>query len=282
MLFLEPAAEPTTYQEPSMNQSLILASGDDAVLTLTLNRPAAMNSFNAEMHAELRACLHTAAHDKAVRCVVLTGQGRAFCAGQDLSDPAAEPGEDLGALVAEHYKPLVQRIRSMPVPVIAAVNGVAAGAGANLALCCDLVVAGRSARFIQAFSKIGLVPDTGGTWLLPRLVGSARALGLALLGDAVSAADAAAMGMIWQCVEDDALATTAHELAVRLSKLPTPALVATRQAMADSQRLSLDEALDLEAQLQSRFGRSRDFVEGVAAFRMKRPPVFTDRQDAST
>jgi 2-(1,2-epoxy-1,2-dihydrophenyl)acetyl-CoA isomerase len=260
-----------------MNEPLLLVSSASGITTLTLNRPAAMNSFTAELHVELLSALNAAAEDHAVRCVILTGQGRAFCAGQDLADPAAEPGKDLGALVSRYYQPLVQRIRSMPVPVVAAVNGVAAGAGANLALCCDMVLAARSASFIQAFSKIGLLPDTGGTWLLPRLVGPARALGLALLGDKLPAADAAAMGMIWQCVEDEALPAAAQALAARLAQLPTPALVATRQAMAEAQNLSLNEALALEGRLQTQLGHSSDFAEGVNAFRAKRLPVFTDR-----
>jgi 2-(1,2-epoxy-1,2-dihydrophenyl)acetyl-CoA isomerase len=194
-----------------------------------------------------------------------------------LGDPAAAPGADLGALIATHYNPLVQRLQSMPVPVIAAVNGVAAGAGANLALCCDMVVAGRSASFIQAFSKIGLVPDTGGTWLLPRLVGQARALGLFMLGDKVPAPEAAAMGMIWQCVEDEALQATVQALAERLARMPSAALAATRKAMADAQGMSLVDAVDLEAQLQKSFGSSHDYLEGVDAFRTKRTPTFTDR-----
>ena len=260
-----------------MDEPLVLVTKAAAVTTLTLNRPAALNSFTTAMNAELLQALNVAADDTSVRCVVITGQGRAFCAGQDLGDPAAAPGADLGALIATHYKPLVQRLQSMPVPVMAAVNGVAAGAGANLALCCDLVIAGRSASFIQAFSKIGLVPDTGGTWLLPRLVGQARALGLAMLGDKVPALEAAAMGMIWQCVEDDALQATVNALAERLARMPTAALVATRKAMADAQGLTLDGALDLEAQLQKKFGLSHDYLEGVDAFRAKRPPTFTDR-----
>jgi 2-(1,2-epoxy-1,2-dihydrophenyl)acetyl-CoA isomerase len=261
-----------------MDAPLILVSAATAVTTLTLNRPAALNSFTTAMNAELLQALNTAADDPRVRCVVITGQGRAFCAGQDLGDPAASgPGADLGALIANYYKPLVERLRSMPVPVVAAVNGVAAGAGANLALCCDMVVAGRSASFIQAFSKIGLIPDTGGIWLLPRLVGQARALGLALLGDKVPASEAAAMGMIWQCVDDDALQATVAALAERLCRMPTAALVATRKAMADAQGMSLDGALDLEAKLQTTLGASHDYLEGVDAFRGKRQPTFTDR-----
>ena len=260
-----------------MTEPSILAARSGAVATLTLNRPAAMNSFTTAMHAELIAALNAAADDAEVRCVVITGAGRGFCAGQDLSDPMAAPGNDLGHLIAGTYAPLVERIRSMPVPMIAAVNGVAAGAGANLALCCDFVIAARSASFIQAFSKIGLVPDTGGTWLLPRLVGNARALGLAMLGDKVPAADAAAMGMIWQCVDDAALVDTVTALATRLAGMPPQALVATRQALSAAQDMNLAGALVNEAQLQSRFGAAHDYLEGVDAFRNKRAPRFTDR-----
>ena len=260
-----------------MTEPSILAARSGAVATLTLNRPAAMNSFTTAMHAELIAALNAAADDAEVRCVVITGAGRGFCAGQDLSDPMAAPGNDLGHLIAGTYAPLVERIRSMPVPMIAAVNGVAAGAGANLALCCDFVIAARSASFIQAFSKIGLVPDTGGTWLLPRLVGNARALGLAMLGDKVPAADAAAMGMIWQCVDDAALVDTVTALATRLAGMPPQALVATRQALSAAQDRTLAGARVNEAQLQSRFGAAHDYLEGVDAFRNKRAPRFTDR-----
>lgn len=260
-----------------MTEPLVLIAQVASVVTLTLNRPAAMNSFTTGMHVELLAALNRAADDASVRCVVITGQGRGFCAGQDLGDPMAAPGMDLGNLISTHYQPLVKRIRSMPVPVIAAVNGVAAGAGVNFALCCDLVVAARSAIFIQAFSKIGLVPDTGGTWLLPRLVGHARALGMVLLGDKVSADDAARMGMIWQCVDDEALAETSAALAKRLSGMPIQALVATRTAMESAQSMDLDGALALEARLQTQLGSAHDYLEGVDAFRSKRPAVFTDR-----
>ena len=248
-----------------------------AVVVLTLNRPAAMNSFTTTMHAALLKALDDVAADASARCLVITGAGRGFCAGQDLSDPMAAPGKDLGALIQAHYAPLVERIRSMPVPVIASVNGVAAGAGANLALCCDFVIAARSASFIQAFSKIGLVPDTGGTWLLPRLVGSARALGLAMLGDKLPAADAAQMGMIWQCVDDAVLGDTTQALALRLAGMPVQALIATRQALAAAQGMDLTAALAHEAQLQSKLGAAHDYLEGVDAFRGKRAPQFTDR-----
>jgi 2-(1,2-epoxy-1,2-dihydrophenyl)acetyl-CoA isomerase len=267
-----------------MSEPLVLTSNAGAVRTLSLNRPAALNSFTTQMHAELMAALELAAGDDGVRCVVLTGAGRAFCAGQDLADPAVAPDptpgaapKDLGRMISTYYAPLVARLRSMPVPVVAAVNGVAAGAGANLALCCDLVVAGRSASFIQAFTKIGLVPDTGGTWLLPRLVGSARALGIALLGDKLPAEEAARIGLIWQCVDDAALPDAAAALASKLAAMPTRALVATRQAMAAAQDMDLDAALAEEARLQREMGNANDYREGVEAFRAKRASVFKDR-----
>jgi 2-(1,2-epoxy-1,2-dihydrophenyl)acetyl-CoA isomerase len=267
-----------------MSEPLVLTSNAGAVRTLSLNRPAALNSFTTELHAELMAALEFAAKDDSVRCVVLTGTGRAFCAGQDLADPLVAPDptpgaapKDLGHMVSTYYAPLVSRLRSMPVPVVAAVNGVAAGAGANLALCCDLVVAGRSASFIQAFTRIGLVPDSGGTWLLPRLVGSARALGIALLGDKLPAEEAARIGLIWQCVDDAALADTAAALASKLAAMPTRALVATRQAMTAAQDMDLGTALAEEARLQREMGNANDYREGVEAFVAKRAPAFKDR-----
>lgn len=263
-----------------MPESLVMAAQAASVRTLTLNRPASLNSFTSAMHAELLAALDDAAGDAEVRCVVLTGAGRAFCAGQDLADPMVAPDpapKDLGRVIELLYKPLVQRLRAMPVPVIAAVNGVAAGAGANLALHCDLVLAARSASFLQAFGKIGLVPDTGGTWLLPRLVGRSRALGLALLGDKLSAADAERIGLVWKCVDDAALQDEAASFAQRLAAMPVRALVATRRAFDAAQDFTLDEALDEEARLQAELGAAHDYQEGVAAFGAKRAPRFTDR-----
>jgi 2-(1,2-epoxy-1,2-dihydrophenyl)acetyl-CoA isomerase len=267
-----------------MNEPLVRVTQSGAVRTLQLNRPEALNSFTSQLHAALMAALDEAAADSTVRCVVIGGAGRAFCAGQDLVDPMVAPDttpgappRDLGHVIESLWAPLVLRLRSMPVPVIAAVHGVAAGAGANLALCCDLVVASRSASFIQAFTKIGLVPDTGGTWLLPRLVGQARALGLALLGDKLPAAEAAQIGLIWKCVEDAELALTIDALAGRLAAMPLRALVATRKALADAQQLDLSDALAMEAKLQSALGAANDYREGVEAFRAKRAPGFTDR-----
>jgi 2-(1,2-epoxy-1,2-dihydrophenyl)acetyl-CoA isomerase len=266
--------------EPSV--LLHRAGQQDAVCVITLNRPAALNSFTAAMHAELLPALEVAAADSSVRAVLITGQGRGFCAGQDLSDAAmvAQPDGgpvDVGAVIDTHYRPLALRLRSMPVPVVAAVNGVAAGAGASFALCCDLVVAASSASFVQAFSKIGLVPDCGGTWLLPRLVGRAKALGLAMLGDKLPAAEAERLGLVWQVVDDALLMPTALALAERLAAQPTKALVATRQALDDAASLDFAQALTLEARVQRELGQGGDFIEGVSAFFARRPPVFKDR-----
>ena len=269
----------------SASDPLVLVSQAAAVRTLTLNRPQALNSFTTEMHAQLLGALDAAAADGGVRCVVVTGAGRAFCAGQDLSDPAVAPNPtpgatqpDIGALIERCYIPLALRIRSMPVPVIAAVNGVAAGAGANFSLGCDVVIAAPSASFIQAFARIGLVPDCGGTWLLPRLVGRARALGLALLGDKLSAEDAERIGLIWRCVADDAaLMTDAAALAERLAAMPVKALAQTRAAIDAASALDYAAALGEEARLQTALGAAADYQEGVAAFMAKRKPVFRDR-----
>jgi 2-(1,2-epoxy-1,2-dihydrophenyl)acetyl-CoA isomerase len=210
--------------------------------------------------------------------VVVTGSGRGFCAGQDLNDPSmAGEGVDVGRVIEEMYLPLALRVRSMPVPVIAAVNGVAAGAGANFALGCDFVVAARSASFIQAFSKIGLVPDCGGTWLLPRLVGRARAIGLAMTGDKLPAEAAERIGLVWQCVDDAALMDTALALAARLAAMPVAALAQTRAAIDEAMSLPYEEALRMEARRQRELGRAHDAKEGIAAFVEKRAPVFKDR-----
>jgi len=261
-----------------MNEPLVLCADTAGVRTLTLNRPAALNSFTAALHAELRAALDAAADDAAVRCVVVTGAGRGFCAGQDLNDAGmAGDDVDVGAVIERLYRPLALRVRSMPVPVVAAVNGVAAGAGANFALGCDIVVAARSASFIQAFSKIGLIPDCGGTWLLPRLVGRARALALAMTGDKLGAADAQAMGLIWQCVDDAVFADTVAALAARLAAMPTRALAQTRRVIDAGLQSDYDAALRFEAEVQRELGRGQDYREGVAAFLARRPAVFGDR-----
>ena len=267
-----------------MEEPLVRVTQTDAARTLTLNRPKSLNSFTGALHDELRAALEAAAADADVRCVVLTGAGRGFCAGQDLSDPSVapnlEPGAkptDIGDAIERYYKPLALRIRSMPVPVLAAVNGVAAGAGANIALGCDIVIAARSASFIQAFAKIGLVPDAGGTWLLPRLVGRATALGLAMFGDKLGAEDAERLGLIWKCVDDAAFADEVQATAARLASMPTKALVAIRSAIDAAQALGFADALSYEAALQRTLGASGDYREGVAAFMAKRPARFSDR-----
>ncbi len=261
-------------------QPLVLVANQGAVRTLTFNRPAQLNSFNVAMHAELRLALDAAAADPSVRCVVLTGAGRGFCAGQDLGDEGMGingQANDIQGVVMRQYTPLAQRLRAFPVPTIAMVNGVAAGAGANIALGCDLVLAARSASFIQAFAKIGLIPDCGGTWLLPRLVGRARALGLTFTGDKLSAEEAERIGMIWRCVDDAALAETTAALATKLATLPTAALATTRRALDDALRLDFDSALAQEAMVQGRLSHAHDYTEGAEAFMQKRAPVFTDR-----
>jgi 2-(1,2-epoxy-1,2-dihydrophenyl)acetyl-CoA isomerase len=249
---------------------------DADIARLTLNRPDKLNSFNTAMHAEVRDALSQVTQNRA-RVLVITGAGRGFCAGQDLADRAVAPGgerADLGESIERNYKPLIMGLRSLPLPVIAAVNGVAAGAGANIALACDLVIAAKSASFVQAFSKLGLVPDSGGTWSLPRLVGTARAMGLAMLGEKLPAEQAAAWGLIWRCVEDSELGGAVDELASRLAKAPTLGLARTKHAIYSSWRHSLDEQLDLERDLQRELGRSADYAEGVAAFAAKREPKF--------
>ncbi len=250
---------------------------DSGVAVLKLNRPDALNSFTAEMHGEVREVLASAAEDKAVRAVLITGNGRGFCAGQDLNDRAVSPGEsmpDLGDSVENYYNPLIRRITTMEKPVICAVNGVAAGAGANIALACDIVIAARSANFIESFSRLGLIPDSGGTWHLPRLVGMARAKGLAMLGPKVSAEQALEWGMIWQVVDDEALMDTALGLARQMATQPTRGFAFTKQAFAASAANTLDQQLDLERDLMRAAGRTHDYQEGVKAFLEKRQPEY--------
>ena len=260
-----------------MSEAPVLVRTEGPVRVITLNRPASLNSFTAEMHGLLLPALEAAAADATVRAVLVTGNGRGFCAGQDLNDPAMVGAVDVGAVIERFYRPLATRVRTMPVPVIAAVNGVAAGAGANFALCCDFVIAARSAGFIQAFSKIGLVPDCGGTWLLPRLVGRARALGLAMTGDKLPAEEAVRIGLIWQCVENGALMGSAMALAQRLAAMPSKALAETRRVIDAAAPMDFADAIGLEADTQRELGRGHDFAEGVAAFFAKRPPQFKDR-----
>jgi 2-(1,2-epoxy-1,2-dihydrophenyl)acetyl-CoA isomerase len=260
-----------------MAEQSIEVREDGPVRTLVLNRPAALNACTGAMLVQLREALELAAADSSVRCLLITGAGRAFCAGQDLSDPLVAAGQDLGHMLRDCYNPLLRCLRELPVPTVAAVNGVAAGSGANLALSCDFVLASEKASFIQAFAKIGLAPDSGGTWLLPRLVGRARALELAMLGDKLPATAAATLGLIARCLPDAELMPEALALAARLAAMPTKALVETRRAMDAAVLTGYADALAAEAELQGRLGRGADYGEGVAAFQHKRAPVFTDR-----
>lgn len=256
----------------------VLAEKQDGFLRITLNRPDRLNAFNEEMHHALRGQLKVAAETSDIRAVLLTGAGRAFCAGQDLSDRDMRDGSeapDLGVTLETLYNPLVRQIRALEKPVICAVNGVAAGAGANIALACDIVLAARSARFIQAFSKIGLVPDSGGTWLLPRLIGEARAKALAMTGEPLNADTAADWGLIWKSVPDEELQSEAQSLASRLASGATKGLAATKRLIQDAADQPLDRQLDDERDAQRLAGRSSDYKEGVSAFLEKRPARFT-------
>ena len=255
----------------------------EGVATLTLNRPDRLNAFTALMHEEIRDALshlHAAIDRSEARVLLLTGAGRAFCAGQDLGERRRKPGDpapDLGASIENNYKPLVLALRALPLPVVAAVNGVAAGAGASLALACDLVVAKEPAKFIQAFSKLGLLPDTGGGWSLPRLVGPARAMGMALLAEPVSASDAKAWGMIWDCVSDEQFDDAVAELVAKLASGPTLGYARTKQAIWSGVNASLEVQLNLERDLMRELGQSEDYAEGVSAFAEKRPANFKGR-----
>jgi 2-(1,2-epoxy-1,2-dihydrophenyl)acetyl-CoA isomerase len=250
---------------------------ENGIAVLTLNRPDKLNSFTQAMHEEVRDALNRLQADKTARVLVITGAGRGFCAGQDLADRAVEPGSpgvDLGDSVEKNYAPLVMTLRELEMPVICAVNGVAAGAGANLALACDIVLAAKSASFIEAFCKLGLIPDTGGTWHLPRLIGLARATGLAMLGEKLSAEKAEQWGLIWKAVPDESLMDEAMAMARHFASAPTKGLAFTKKALQASFANTLPDQLQLEAQMMRELGYSHDYREGVAAFMAKRAPNF--------
>ncbi|UMA65901.1 2-(1,2-epoxy-1,2-dihydrophenyl)acetyl-CoA isomerase PaaG [Roseivivax marinus] len=261
-----------------MTETPLLVECADGVLTLTLNRPDKLNAFNADLHRALAEALGRAEDDATVRAVLLTGAGRGFCAGQDLGDRDPRTWDappDLSVTLETYYNPLVRRLRALPKPVVCAVNGVAAGAGANVAFACDIVLAARSARFIEAFARIGLVPDAGGTWLLPRILGEARAKALALTGEPVSADDAASWGLIWRAVDDETLMDEARALALRLAAGPTRGLGLTKHLIQDAASRDIDAQLDAERDAQRAAGHSSDYAEGVTAFLEKRAPRFT-------
>ena len=259
-----------------MTYNTILFTNEGGVARLTLNRPDRLNSFTVEMHEEVADALSDLGE---ARTLVVTGAGRGFCAGQDLADRAVAPGQavDLGESVEKRYNPLVKRLTSLPMPVIARVNGVAAGAGANIALACDVVIAAKSAKFIQSFANIGLIPDSGGTWVLPRLVGQASALGLALTAEPLPAEKAAEWGLIWKAVEDDQLDSEVDSLAARFAEAPTRGLARIKKMIRESWGHSLDEELDLQRDSMRELGYSDDYREGVAAFMEKRAPKFTGK-----
>lgn len=261
-----------------MPYEFIVVESTAGVMIITLNRPAVLNSFNAQMARELRGALDECRADKTVRAVLLTGAGRAFCAGQDLSEvPASTEGEayDLGATVRGTYNPVIKSIRELELPVICAVNGVAAGAGANLAIACDIVFASETASFIQSFAKIGLIPDSGGTFFLPRIVGLPRATAMMMTAEKIDAQRAYELGMVYRVCPADTVRTEALALATELAAMPTRGLGLTKRALNESLRNDLDAQLELEAELQSEAGRTRDFVEGVQSFLEKRRPNFT-------
>lgn len=257
-----------------MNFEIIRFEERDGVGCITLNRPDVLNSFNRQMALEVQAALDHCAATASIRAVYLTGEGRAFCAGQDLAEAIDPEGPELTKIVGEHYNPILRKLRELAKPVVAAVNGVAAGAGANIALACDIVYAGKSASFIQAFSKIGLIPDSGGTYFLPRLIGLQRATALMMLGDKVSAEQAESWGMIYRACEDEELSEVAFKTAAKLARMPTVGLGLTKQALNASMSNDLNAQLDLEEELQTKAGSTFDYQEGVNSFLEKRRPEF--------
>ncbi len=254
--------------------SSILFEIKDAIATITLNRPEKLNSFNREMALLMQEKLDLCKDDKSIRCVIITGAGKAFSAGEDLAEVVDPNGPGMQRILSEHYNPIITRIRELKKPVLAVINGVAAGAGANIPLCCDVIIAGKSASFIQAFSKIGLIPDSGGTFFLPRLVGWQKASALMMLGDKITAEEADKMGMLYKCVDDDQLAETAQMIAQKLASLPTMGLAFTKKALQWSSTHTIYEQLQNEDKLQQWAAATKDFKEGVLAFLEKRPPVF--------
>lgn len=262
------------------NSPSILTTLENGVFTITLNRPDRLNSFNDEMHHQLSDAIKIAERDDTVRCLVITGAGRGFCAGQDLNDRNVSVGAeapDLGYSVETFYNPLIRRLTRLPKPIICAVNGVAAGAGAAIALAGDIVIAAKNASFIQSFCRLGLIPDSGGSWFLPHLAGHARAMGMALLGDKISAEQALQWGMIWQVTENEDLSATVNKLAQHLATQPTYGLGLIKKAIYSAATNTLDQQLDLERDLQRLGGRSEDYREGVDAFLNKREPKFKGR-----
>ncbi len=252
----------------------ILTASKESVAVIRLNRPDKFNSFNRPMAIELQEALNGAAADNGIRCIYITGEGKAFCAGQDLAEAIDPEGPGIETIVTKHYNPIIRKIREVEKPVVCGVNGVAAGAGANLALACDVVIAAENATFIQAFSKIGLIPDSGGTWMLPRIVGMQRAAALTMLGAKVSAADALSMGMVYQVVGAEAFEADAFRTAVKLAQMPTRGLGLTKRLLNASFGNDLNAQLDLEAQLQVEAANTHDYKEGVNSFLEKRKPVF--------
>lgn len=260
------------------NYKTIEMSVNDGAAILTLNRPNRLNSFTVEMHEEMQDALTKIESENSIRALLLTGAGRGFCAGQDLNDRAVAPGGDsidLGQSCETYWNPMVRRLSEMPIPVICAVNGVAAGAGANVALACDIVIASKSAKFIQSFANIGLIPDSGGSWILPRLIGQARAMAITLTGEPINAEKAENWGMIYKAVEDDILMQEATKLVARLAKGPTRGLAETKKRIRESSLNTLQQELDLERDAMRELGYSDDYAEGVAAFMEKRKPAFT-------
>jgi 2-(1,2-epoxy-1,2-dihydrophenyl)acetyl-CoA isomerase len=263
-------------QEILMEEKTILVERRPGYRSITLNRPQRLNAFSESMHRELKVAIDAAESDSACRALLLTGAGRAFCAGQDLNERLSQAGEPtvLGNALEAHYNPLVRKLRALPFPVVAAVNGIAAGAGANIALACDIVLAARSASFVQAFIRIGLVPDCGGTWFLPRLIGPARARALALTGEPLPAETAEAWGLIWKTLADDVLLDEAHKLCRHFASAPAVGLALTKRALDESWDNDLDTQLDLEREMQREASLTPDYAEGVRAFLQKRAPVF--------